>query len=76
MKLVTNTVPLITNNMYPIQGDDGKVNWSNIETADIGTIFKVKAVTQNIVYLENCKNSLSVDVNLFKEFFVEHEVEV
>jgi len=77
MKFVTNTAPVITNNVYPMWNiDTGKADWSEVVLADEGTIFKVKAVMNQIVFLENNRYSINVDVNVFKEFFVAHEVEV
>lgn len=77
MKLVTNTIPVITNNMFPMwNGDTGKTDWSKVVMAEEGTVFKVKAVMNQVVFLENNRYAVNVDVNVFKEFFVEHEVEV
>lgn len=77
MKLVTNKVPVITNGMWPMINVDGVTyDWSEVLMAEAGTVFKVKAIMMNQVYLENSKYSLCVDVNLFKEFFTEHELEV
>lgn len=77
MKLVTNKVPVITNGMYPnVDMQKGTTDWSKVSVAEAGTIFKVKAIMMNQVYLENSKYSLWVDTNLFKEFFTEHELEV
>jgi hypothetical protein len=78
MKFVTNTVAVIVNNMFPTYNNDiGKTeDWSKVVMADAGTIFKVKAIMQNMVFLENKRYSINVDVTVFKEFFVEHEVEV
>lgn len=77
MKLVTNKVPVITNGMYPnVDIQKGNADWSKVTMAEAGSVFKVKAIMMNQVYLENSKYSLWVDVNLFKEFFTEHELEV
>lgn len=78
MKFVTNTVAVIANNMFPTyHNDTGKTDdWSKVVMAESGTVFKVKAIMQQMVFLENNKHSINVDVNVFKEFFVEHEVEV
>lgn len=77
MKLVTNTVPVITNGMWPIFDVNGNsADWSEVIMAEAGTVFKVKAIMMNQVYLENSKYSLWVDTGLFKEFFTEHELEV
>ena len=77
MKFVTNTVAVIANNMFPTyHNDTGKADWSQVVMADAGTVFKVKAIMQQMVFLENNRYSINVDVNVFKEFFVEHEVEV
>ena len=77
MKLVTNTVPVITNNQYPLLGlDIGVDDWSKVVMAEAGTVFKVKAVIVNQVYLENSKDTICIDVNAYKEFFIEHELEV
>lgn len=77
MKFVTNTAPVITNNTFPMwNGDTDKADWSEVVLADEGTIFKVKAIMNQTVFLENNRYSINVDVNVFKEFFVAHEVEV
>lgn len=77
MKLVTNKVPVITNNQYPLLDmDGGAADWSKVIMAEAGTVFKVKAIMMNQVYLENSISSLCVDTGLFKEFFTEHELEV
>lgn len=77
MKLVTNKVPVITNGMYPmIDIQEGTTDWSKVIMTEAGTVFKVKAIMMNQVYLENSKYSLWVDTGLFKEFFTEHELEV
>lgn len=76
MKLVTNKVPVITNGMYPNVDQKGNADWTKVVMAEAGTVFKVKAIMMNQVYLENSKYSLWVDVNSFKEFFTEHELEV
>lgn len=77
MKLVTNTVPVIINNMYPLQNNDGsKSDWSKVKMAGVGTVFKIRAVMMQQVFLENSNHSVQIDVNIFKEFFIEHEVEV
>lgn len=77
MKLVTNSVPVITNGMCPLINVQGNsADWSKVLIAEAGTVFKVKAIMMNQVFLENSKHSLQVDVNLFREFFTEHQVEV
>lgn len=77
MKLVTNNVPVITNGMYPIVDMKlGISDWSKVIMAEVGTVFKVKAIMMNQVFLENSKYTLQVDVTLFREFFTEHQVEV
>jgi len=77
MKFVTNTAPVITNNMFPMwRGDTDKADWSEVVMADQGTVFKVKAIMNQTVFLENNRYSINVDVNVFKEFFVGHELEV
>lgn len=77
MKLVANKVPVITNGMYPdVDMQKGTVDWSKVIMAEAGTVFKVKAIMMNQVYLENSRYSLWVDTGLFKEFFTEHELEV
>lgn len=77
MKLVTNTVPVITNNQYPLVDLKGGVaNWSKVVMAEAGTVFKVKAVIINQICLENSKDTICVDVNSFRDFFTEHELEV
>ncbi|QYW06060.1 hypothetical protein KASIA_p016 [Shewanella phage vB_SspS_KASIA] len=77
MKLVTNKVPVITNGMYPmIDMQKGTADWSKVIMAESGTVFKVKAIMMNQVYLENNKYSLWVDASSFREFFTEHELEV
>lgn len=77
MKLVTNSVPVITNGMYPVINLEGNsADWSKVLMAEAGTVFKVKAIMMSQVFLENSKHSLQVDVNLFQEFFTEHQVEV
>jgi hypothetical protein len=77
MKLVTNTVLVITNGTFPrIHFGDDRADCSEVETATAGTVFKLQAITNNVVLLENSKHSISIDVMLFKEFFVEHEVGV
>ena len=77
MKLVTNSVPVITNGVFPVFDVNGNsADWSNVIMAEAGTVFKVKAIMMNQVFLENSKHSLQVDVNLFREFFTEHELEV
>lgn len=77
MKLVTNSVPVITNGMYPAINIDGNsADWSKVRMAEAGTVFKVKAVMMNQVFLENSKHSLQVDASIFREFFTEHQVEV
>jgi len=64
--------------MFPTyHNDTGNANnWSKVVMADAGTVFKVKAIMQQMVFLENSRYSINVDVNVFKEFFVAHEVEV
>ena len=77
MKLVTNTTPVIANGMYPPTDElTGAYDWKNANLVEVGTVFKVKAVMMQVVFLENSKYSIPVDVNVFKDFFVEHEVEV
>ena len=77
MKFVTNTIPVIANGMYPPTDElTGAYNWKNADLVEVGTVFKVKAVMMQVVFLENTKYTINVDVNVFKEFFVEHEVEV
>ena len=77
MKLVTNTVPVITNNQYPlVELQGGVANWSKVVTAEVGTVFRVKAIIMNQVYLENSKNTVCIDATLFREFFTEHELKV
>jgi hypothetical protein len=77
MKFVTNTVAVITNNTFPTyHGDVGNTDWSKVVMAEAGTIFKVKAIMHQMVFLENSRYSINIDVNVFKEFFVEHEVDV
>lgn len=76
MKLVTNKVPVITNGMYPNVDREGNADWTKVVMAESGTVFKVKAIMMNQVYLENSKYALWVDTGLFKEFFTEHELEV
>lgn len=76
MKLVTNKVPVILNGMYPVLKGNGTPDWSKVVMLGSGTVLKVMAVSFNMVLLENSKHSLSVDINVFKEFFTEHEVEV
>lgn len=77
MKLVTNKVPVITNGMYPmIDIQKGTTDWSKVVMAEAGTVFKVKAIIMNQVYIENSKYSLWVDASSFREFFTEHELEV
>lgn len=59
MKLVTNKVPVITNGMYPsVDMQKGTTDWSKVIMAEAGTVFKVKAIMMNQVYLENSKYSL------------------
>jgi len=75
MKLVTNKVPVIINNQYPLLDmDGGAADWSKVIMAEAGTVFKVKAVMLNQVYLENSKGTICMDVNSFTEFFIEHEL--
>lgn len=76
MKLVTNKVPVILNGMHPALKDNGTPDWSKVVMLESGTVLKVMAVSFNMVFLDNSKYSLSVDINVFKEFFTEHEVEV
>lgn len=77
MKLVTNKVPVITNGMWPmIDMQEGTADWSKVITAEAGTVFKVKAIMMDQVFLENSKCATSVNINLFKEFSTEHQVEV
>jgi hypothetical protein len=77
MKLVTNKVPVITNNQYPLLDmEGGAADWSKVVMAESGTVFKVKGINCNQVYLENSKNTVCIDATLFREFFIEHELEV
>ena len=77
MKLVTNSVPVITNGVHPVFGVHGNSSdWSKVLTAETGTVFKVKAIMMNQVFLENSKHSIWVDASIFREFFTEHQVEV
>jgi len=77
MKLVTNSVPVITNGMYPaINMEGNSADWSKVLMAEAGIVFKVKAVMGNQVFLENSKHSVWIDANIFREFFTEHQVEV
>lgn len=76
MKLVTNKVPVILNGMHPALKDNGAPDWSKVVMLESGTVLKIMAVSFNMVFLENSKYPLSVDINVFKEFFTEHEVEV
>lgn len=77
MKLVTNKVPVITNGTWPMMVvEKGTSVWTGVEIAEAGTVFKVKAIMMDQVFLENSKCSIPVNVNLFKEFFTEHQVEV
>jgi hypothetical protein len=77
MKLVTNKVPFIINNQYPLLDmEGGTADWSKVVMAESGTVFKVKAIMFNQVYLENSKDTICIDVNVYKEFFTKHEVEV
>lgn len=74
MKLVTNTAPVLPQNNYPVVDKDGKVGWDKVNLIDEGTIFKVKAISMNQVWLENSSGAIIVDVNLYTTFFRQHDV--
>ena len=76
MKLVTNTAPVLPQNTYPLIDEDGKVEWDKVNLIDEGTIFKVKAISMNQVWLENNVGTLIVDVNLYTAFFRQHDIVV
>ncbi len=77
MKLYTNLVPLLKGYTLPFIQESGIIkDEDKLEFVEAGTVFKIKFIDQQMVYLTSKEVTYVVSPQMISEFFKESEVEV